>query len=84
MRQTVTSSNIEFTLDGRKVKAAKGETLWEIAERESIDIPNLCHTPEPGYMADGNCRACVVEVAGERTLVASCIRKPEKGMMVDT
>ena len=26
-------------------------------------------TPEPGYRPDGNCRACMVEVEGERVLL---------------
>ena len=47
-------------------------------------IPHLCHKPEPGYRPDGNCRACMVEVEGERTLVASCIRPPAEGMKVKT
>jgi formate dehydrogenase major subunit len=71
-----------FTLDGRDVEAAPGETIWAVARREGTDIPHLCHRPEPGYRPDGNCRACLVEVEGERTLVASCIRAPRAGMVV--
>src|SRR5262249_30643434 len=41
-----------------------------------------CYSPEPGYRADGNCRACMVEIEGERVLAASCIRKPAAGMKV--
>jgi hypothetical protein len=37
-----------------------------------------------GLPADGNCRACMVEVEGERTLAASCIREPAEGMVVNT
>ena len=40
--------------------------------------------PEPGYRADGNCRACMVEIEGERVLAASCIRQPKAGMKVVT
>src|SRR3546814_963746 len=40
------------------------------------------YQPEPGYRADGNCRACMVEVEGERVLAASCIRTPREGMVV--
>ena len=71
-----------FTLDGRDVEAAPGETIWTVAQREGTDIPHLCHLPKPGYRPDGNCRACLVEVEGERTLVASCIRAPREGMVV--
>ncbi|MFC7538165.1 2Fe-2S iron-sulfur cluster-binding protein [Siccirubricoccus deserti] len=38
--------------------------------------------PRPGYRPDGNCRACLVEVEGERVLAASCIRTPVPGMVV--
>ena len=67
---------IKFTLDGKEVHALPGETIWQVAKREGTTIPHLCHADEPGYRSDGNCRACMVEVEGERTLVASCIREP--------
>ena len=73
-----------FTLDGKKVLARPGETIWQVAKREGIDIPHLCWLPEPGYRADGNCRACMVEIEGERVLTASCIRKPSPNMVVKT
>jgi formate dehydrogenase major subunit len=75
---------IRFTLDGSVVEAAPGESLWDVARRHGTDIPHLCHSAEPGYRADGNCRACMVEIKGERTLAASCIRKPAEGMEVAT
>jgi formate dehydrogenase major subunit len=73
-----------FTLDGKVVGARPGETIWQVAKREGIDIPHLCWLPQPGYRADGNCRACMVEVEGERVLAASCIRKPTPNMVVRT
>ena len=75
---------ISFTLDGRTVEAAPGETIWQVAKREGVAIPHLCHKEAPGYRPDGNCRACMVEIDGERTLAASCIRKPSDGMVVKT
>ena len=74
--------SIIFTLDGREVEAHEGETIWQVARRLGTDIPHLCYSPEPGYRADGNCRACVVEIEGERVLAASCIRMPTAGMKV--
>jgi formate dehydrogenase major subunit len=59
---------IRFTLDGREVEARPSESIWQVAKREGIEIPHLCWLPEPGYRADGNCRACMVEVEGERVL----------------
>jgi formate dehydrogenase major subunit len=75
---------IRFTLDGRAVEAQAGETIWQVAQRLGVTIPHLCWLPEPGYRADGNCRACMVEIEGERTLAASCIRRPSPGMTVRT
>src|SRR5579883_377122 len=75
---------IKFTLDGAEVEAAPGETIWQVANRRGIEIPHLCYSPAPGYRPDGNCRACMVEIEGERVLAASCIRKPTAGMKVKT
>ena len=73
---------INFKLDGESVTAKKGETIWQVAKRLGETIPHLCYTPEPGYRADGNCRACMVEIEGERVLAASCLRSPSEGMVV--
>jgi len=73
---------IKFTLDGKEVEAFEGETIWQVAKRQGTDIPHLCYLPEPGYRPDGNCRACMVEIEGERVLAASCIRTPTEGMKV--
>ena len=78
------SAPVRFTLDGREVEAAPGQTIWEVANGRGLVIPHLCHKPAPGYRPDGNCRACVVEIEGERTLAASCIREPAEGMVVHT
>ena len=78
------TDGITFTLDGREVEARPGETIWQVAQRQGTLIPHLCWLPEPGYRADGNCRACMVEIEGERVLAASCIRKPAAGMKVVT
>ena len=75
---------VRFALDGRVVAAAPGETLWQAADRLGVVVPRLCHTPQRGYRPDGNCRACMVEIEGERALAASCIRKPAEGMVVRT
>ena len=78
------SGGIRFSLDGRLAEARPDETIWQVARRMGTEIPHLCHAPEPGYRADGNCRACMVDIEGERALAASCIRRPSEGMTVRT
>ena len=72
------------SLDGTEVEARPGETIWQVARRRGTTIPHLCYSPEPGYRPDGNCRACMVHVEGERALAASCLRRPTAGMVVRT
>ena len=71
---------VTFKLNGRDVEAHPGETIIQAADRIGVDIPRLCY--KPGYRPDGNCRACMVEINGERVLAPSCCRKPAKGMEV--
>ncbi len=69
-----------FQLNGEVVNAYAGETIIEAAKRHGVDIPHLCY--KPGMRPDGNCRACMVEIKGERVLAPSCCRKPVAGMEV--
>src|SRR5215207_7964041 len=78
------AEDIKFVLDGEAVEARFGETIWQVAKRRGIEIPHLCYAHKPGYRPDGNCRACMVEIEGERVLAASCIRRPSPGMKVQT
>jgi formate dehydrogenase major subunit len=76
-RETIT-----FTLNGKSVTSLKGEPILEVAKREGIEVPHLCY--KPGLDAVGNCRACVVEIEGERVLAPSCCRSATPGMKVTT
>ncbi len=78
------TKTVTFNLNGEDVTVPEGWTIWEAAKGQGFTIPHLCHKPQPGYKPDGNCRACMVEVEGERTLVASCIRPAADGMVVKT
>src|SRR6266849_1700049 len=73
---------IEFKLNGETVSAFAGETIIQAAKRHGVDIPHLCY--KEGYRADGNCRACMVEIKGERVLAPSCCRQPAKDMDVQS
>lgn len=74
------NASVEFELDGQQLAAEHGETILQAARRHGVAIPHLCYTD--GMRADGNCRACVVEVEGERALQPSCTRRPTPGMKV--
>ena len=76
------TASFTIVLDDQEVTAYPGETLWQVAKRAGESIPHLCFKDAPGYRADGNCRACMVEVEGERVLAASCIREAKPGMVV--
>ena len=71
---------VAFTLDQQTVHAFEGESILKAAQRHGIHIPHLCY--KDGLRADGNCRACVVEIKGERTLAPSCCRSATAGMEV--
>jgi len=74
--------SIRFRLDDRTVEAVPGESILDVAMRQGITLPHLCH--QPGLRPDGNCRACMVEIDGERVLAPSCCRTPTDGMVVRT
>ncbi|MEY4302896.1 MAG: Formate dehydrogenase, partial [Pseudomonadota bacterium] len=72
--------SVEFKLNEQSVMGFEGESILNAAKRHGIDIPHLCY--QEGLRADGNCRACVVEIKGERTLAPSCCRNVAPGLEV--
>ena len=78
------ATNVSFNLNGKQVDANHDETIWQVAKRENIDIPHLCFNDASGYRADGNCRVCMVDIEGERTLAPSCCRYPSNKMVINT
>ena len=73
---------VSFTLDGRAMSGRSDESILQIAQSHGVQIPHLCWTQ--GLAPAGNCRACMVEIRGERVLAASCCRKPAQGMQVSS
>src|SRR5687768_10754243 len=73
---------VEFKLNGKDVVGYSNETIIETAKRHGVAIPHLCY--KEGLRPDGNCRACMVEIKGERVLAPSCCRKAAPGMEVTT
>ena len=76
--------SIAFTLDGRPVCARQDESIWHAARRHGVTIPHGCLSSAPDFRPDGNCRLCVVEVEGYRTLQPSCLMKVSEGLVVHT
>ena len=79
-RAEVQLPTLAFKLDQQTLQAFEGETILKAAQRHGVDIPHLCY--KDGLRGDGNCRACVVEIKGERTLAPSCCRSVTAGMEV--
>jgi len=79
---TRTKTALTLTIDNKRFEARKGETVLEVARREGIDIPALCH--EAGTAAWGACRLCLVEVEGLEKLQAACTTWVADGMVVRT
>nr|WP_297350551.1 formate dehydrogenase subunit alpha [uncultured Caldimonas sp.] len=78
----MSTDTLTFSLDGRPLDARPGESILQAAQRHGVEIPHLCH--KEGLTPAGNCRACVVEIAGERVLAPSCCRAPTPGMQVSS
>ncbi|MEO7727916.1 MAG: formate dehydrogenase subunit alpha [Burkholderiales bacterium] len=79
-KQEYAAMPVEFKLNGKDVVGYGHETIIQTAQRLGVEIPRLCY--KEGMRPDGNCRACMVEIKGERVLAPSCCRKPATGMEV--
>lgn len=71
-----------LTIDGRMATGLAGETIFNAAWEAGIRIPRLCHV---GGVSDvGACRLCLVEIEGQKKLMAACMTPVEEGMVVHT
>lgn len=73
---------VTVTIDGKQLKVPKTATVLEATQAAGIKVPTLCYHPE--LRPEGACRVCMVEVAGARSLVASCVYPVNEGMVVKT
>ena len=73
---------LELTIDGQKVSVPEGATILDACQALDIDTPTLCYAEN--LTPVNVCRVCVVELEGARTLVPSCARRAEAGMVVKT
>ncbi|MBW2071250.1 MAG: molybdopterin-dependent oxidoreductase [Deltaproteobacteria bacterium] len=73
---------VRLTIDGQQVEVEKGTTILEAAKQLHINIPTLCYSEI--LRPQERCRMCVVRVAGEEHLQASCSTEVLEGMEVTT
>ncbi len=76
------ANTINLEINDKKVQVAEGATILDAAKKLGISIPTLCHHED--LCAAGNCRVCVVEQKGARTLQASCVVPAAEGMKIYT
>ena len=73
---------VSLKIDGKTYFGGIDETILDVTKRNNIQIPHLCY--KEGMRPDGNCRACMVEIEGERVLQPSCVRTITDGMVITT
>jgi len=75
-------NKIKLKINNQEMTGTEGETILEVAARNGIEIPTLCHHKD--FCAKGNCRVCVVEMKGNNKLVTSCSTRACEGMDIIT
>ncbi|HTF57199.1 MAG TPA: molybdopterin-dependent oxidoreductase, partial [Planctomycetota bacterium] len=76
------NGHLTVTIDGKRLEAQPGESIWTVAKRAGIDVPYLCASS--ALKPYGSCRLCVCEVEGVRGFPASCTTPVRDGMVVKT
>ncbi|MHC4533773.1 MAG: formate dehydrogenase subunit alpha [Planctomycetota bacterium] len=71
-----------ITINGHEVPVRVGQTILDVAIKNEIEIPNLCH--DARLKPSGSCRLCLVEVEGQRQPVTACTFEVSEGLIVKT
>lgn len=71
-------------INGKECECEKGEFLLQIARRNGIEIPTLCH--HDSLAGQGSCRLCICEVfeRGRGKVVVSCVYPVERECELET
>ncbi|MFW5770326.1 MAG: 2Fe-2S iron-sulfur cluster-binding protein [Spirochaetota bacterium] len=72
-------SEINITIDGKKIKAKAGQTIVEAAKENGVYIPTLCDYE--GIKPAGTCRICTVKIGGRN--MAACTTPVAEGMLIE-
>ena len=73
---------VTISIDGQPVQVPEGGTVLDGCKSAGIDTPTICYADN--LTPVNACRVCVVELEGSRTLIPSCSRPAEEGMVVHT
>jgi iron-only hydrogenase group A len=73
---------INLNINNQRISVQPGTTVLEAAKKLNIKIPTLCNHPD--LCVAGNCRVCVVEQTGAKTLIAACSMPVSEGMDIHT
>ncbi len=73
---------LSLTLNGKKIETEAGNTILDVAQKNGIDIPTLCH--DPRLKPTAACRLCLVEVDGAKGPMPACTTQVTEGMVVRT
>lgn len=73
---------VTLSIDDRQVEVAAGSSVLDACNQIGIDTPTICYATN--LTPVNACRVCVVELDGSRTLIPSCSRKAEDGMVIHT
>ena len=71
---------VSIIIDGKNIKAKKGDNLLEVALENNIDIPKICYNKK--MTPTGACGLCIVKIEGRRGFVRSCTVAIEDGLKV--
>ena len=73
---------VSLSINGLLVKVSEGTTILKAAKKLNFRIPTLCHHDD--LCVAGNCRVCVVEQLGGKSLLAACATPVSNGMQILT
>jgi NADH-quinone oxidoreductase subunit G/NADP-reducing hydrogenase subunit HndD len=75
-------SKIKIKINNEEIVCNQGQSILDVARENDIYIPSLCHHPD--FTVKANCRICVVEVKGKKTLQPACQLLVEEAMEIKT
>ena len=73
---------VNIKINNKNIQVIEGTSILNAAKKIGVIIPNLCYHPDQEVKA--NCRVCVVEIEGAKTLQASCATTVKEGMIIRT